>query len=310
MRSHEDMRSTPIIFVTALNRDEHHVFRGYQAGAVDYISKPVDPDILRGKVSVFLQLHAASLALRQLERDRQSARNLESLGVLAGGIAHDFNNLLTVIMGNVAVAQLTTPPAPGGQDPLTQAAQACLRARDLARELITFSPGGAPRVAPTAPRAVVEAGLLRLPEEPSILTTLELPADLPAVAVDRDQAARVFENLALNAREAMPRGGRLTVRGAAAAPPDQLPAELPPGAYVRLTVEDTGAGIPPELLPRIFDPYFTTKPMGPRKGTGLGLAICRSIVRKHGGAITAASTPEHGTAVSVWLPTAAGRGGA
>jgi signal transduction histidine kinase len=310
MRSHDDMRSTPIIFVTAIDRSDHHVFRGYAAGAVDYISKPVDPDILRSKVAVFLKLHRASLELRQLERDRQAARNLESLGVLAGGIAHDFNNLLTVIMGNIAVAQLTGPPSVGGSDPLTQAAQACLRARDLARELITFSPGGAPRVAPTSGRAVVEAGLLRLPDEPSVATSLELPADLPSVLVDREQVARVFECLAQNAREAMPRGGRLVVRGVALAPPDPLPPDLAPGSYLCLTVEDSGTGIAPDVLPRIFEPYFTTKPMGSRKGTGLGLSISQSILRKHGGALTVTSNRERGTTAAVYLPTAAARGAA
>jgi signal transduction histidine kinase len=302
MRTHEAMRTTPLIFVTAINKDEQHVFRGYAMGAVDYIAKPINPDILRSKVSVFLALHRSALSIQELERERQAARNLEALGVLAAGMAHDFNNLLAAITANVSGLPAAIDLAPGESDPRDDALQGCRRARDLVRELLHLAPGFGAQAAAVAIRELVEAGLAPLARRPGVEVTVALAEGLPPVTANREQLVRVVENLAMNAAEAMPGGGSLRVEAALVGPAGGLPPGLEPRRYVRLTLTDGGVGIPPELLPRVFDPYFTTKPLGSRKGTGLGLAVCDSIVRKLGGAIRIDSAPGRGTTVQLHLP--------
>jgi signal transduction histidine kinase len=304
MRSHVALAHTPIIFVTAINKDDRHVYQGYASGAVDYIFKPINPDILRSKVRVFLELHQAALDRRRLEEEREATRNLESLGILAAGIAHDFNNLLTVILANISVAQQSGALGADEEGALADAMGACRTAHRLAQELRTLFPGGPLKLEPTPVSELVQEGLARLAEDVAPPLDLEVPANLPSVPVNAEQIRRVFESLALNAHEAMPSGGRLAVRAALVGKRDALPAALAAGTYVRVCFADTGVGIAAEDLPRIFDPYFTTKKMGSRKGAGLGLAICQAIVRKHGGTITAQSEKGRGTEVCVFLAVA------
>ncbi len=301
MRSHDHLKHTPIIFVTAIGKEDSQVFQGYASGAVDYILKPVNPDILRSKVRAFLELHQAELNRSRLELEKNAARNLESLRILAGGIAHDFNNLLTVILANISVVQKASALSPDDRSALGDAVAASQKAHALSRELLTLFPGGQPRLMPTEMFALVKEAVARFSQEPSISTVLEVPR-LPPVPVNREQMLRVFESLALNAQEAMPQGGRITIRADLVSPPAHAPASLAPGEYVRVAVSDSGVGIHPADLPRVFEPYFTTKRMGARKGTGLGLSICQSIVQKHRGAITVQSEVSRGTTVSVYLP--------
>jgi len=213
----------------------------------------------------------------EMEDEWLRARKLESLGVLAGGIAHDFNNLLNVIMGYISLAQM------GGDQPaataaaLTQALQACQRAAELARQLLTFAQGGAPmRQTAALPALLSEAVSLAL-HGANVRCDLSLPPDLWLVDVDTGQMSQVIHNLLINATQAMPEGGVIEIRAAnmRVGVPPSLP--LPEGRYVHITVTDAGCGIPEAQLEKIFDPYFTTKPTGSGLGRGRLRSWCRPL---------------------------------
>ena len=224
---------------------------------------------------------------------------LESLGVLAAGIAHDFNNLLTVIVGNVSLAteqaQARGLPVTGN---LIEAAKAAQQARELTGQLLQFAKGGAPvKTAARLQETIRESakfGLHGTPIQPEFL----LPRDLWAVEADNSQISQVIHNLVINAVQAMPNGGRLRVAAANRTVGTSGTAGMAAGRYVRISVADEGCGVSPEALPRIFDPYFTTK----KNGNGLGLAMCDVIIRNHGGRITVESEPGRGTAFHIDLP--------
>ena len=245
---------------------------------------------------------AGALGRQRAEEELLAARKIESVGVLAGGIAHDFNNILTAILGGVALAR-GAASAEERDAILGAAEQACGRAAALTKQLLTFARGGAP-VRKTASigeiaRESVEFALRGSPLEPSFRVADDLwPAD-----VDAGQISQVFQNLALNALQAARGSGHLRVEAANLEVFEDDTAPLPPGPYIRIRVADDGPGIPPELLPRIFDPYVTTK----RDGNGLGLATSLSVVRRHGGQITVASPPGGGAVFTIFLPAARGK---
>ncbi len=228
------------------------------------------------------------------------ASKLESLGLLAGGIAHDFNNLLTVIMGNLSLVRLIQRLDPESTRCLQEGERAAQRARDLTQQLLTFAKGGAP-----IREAVVLADVVREAAEfglhgSKVRGEFILPSGLWAADVDKGQIMQVVHNIVINAIQAMPDGGVMQVElGNAEVAPGVVPA-LAPGRYLKLVISDSGVGIPPESLPRIFEPYFTTK----KQGSGLGLATVYSIIKKHGGHIEAASSLGQGSTFSIWLPAA------
>jgi len=239
---------------------------------------------------------------RRMETELLRAQNLESLGVLAGGIAHDFNNILTGILGNVNLARILTGPGHEAFPRLEDAENAVAMAKRLAHQLLTFSRGGAPvKKLCSVARLVEEAANLAV-RGSSVKCELHLPGDLDPVEVDRGQMHQVFNNLVINAVQSMPRGGLVKIRAENARLTPSSGVPLPPGAYVRIRVKDTGEGISPENVPRVFDPYFTTK----QKGTGLGLASAYSIVKKHGGHITVDSAVGGGTTFTLYLPAREG----
>jgi signal transduction histidine kinase len=228
---------------------------------------------------------------------------LESTGILAGGIAHDFNNLLTAVLLNLDLARMHPASGEKLDSLLLGARQAVLRAHDLTQQLITFAEGGAPVRTPTRlPGMIQEAARLALGDS-GLTCEFSVADDLWLAEVDHGQIAQVIRNLVLNAREAMPGGGTISIRldNVVLAPPQ--PPPLPPGRYIRASVTDRGGGIPPEVLPKIFDPYFSTKQRGSQKGMGLGLTICRAIIQKHGGAISVDSKEGAGATFHFYLPT-------
>jgi|CXWL01.1.fsa_nt_gi signal transduction histidine kinase/ActR/RegA family two-component response regulator len=256
-----------------------------------------------GQVIVFHDVTAEQRVAEELLR----ASKLESIGVLAGGIAHDFNNLLTAIVGNVSLtlADASLPSDSAGL--LREAERACYRARDLALQLLTFARGGAPiRRTASLPDLLHETTRFVL-RGSGVEPHLELAPELLPVDIDEGQISQVLNNLTLNAIQAMSAGGRLTVRA------ENInlfieggdPVSLRSGRYVKISVCDTGRGIAPEHLDRIFDPYFTTKP----GGSGLGLATSYSIVKHHGGALTVESTLGKGSCFHVYLPASRSGGG-
>jgi PAS domain S-box-containing protein len=241
---------------------------------------------------------------KRAEEERLKSHTLESIGILAGGIAHDFNNLLTAIVGNISLAKMFAQPGDRVYGRLTDTEQICGIAAELSQHLLTFATGGIPmrKVAPLA--ELVRDTVTAFLKDSNISPEFGLPDGLYAVAIDGGQMRQVFGNLAMNAREAMPDGGRLSIRGEnlQISAQDSLPIQE--GRYLRISVRDTGVGIPSENLARIFDPYYSTKDTYSQKGLGLGLAVCYSIIKRHDGLITAESEPGKGTTFSIYIPAA------
>jgi len=227
----------------------------------------------------------------------QKLDKLEALGVMAGGIAHDFNNLLTAILGNIALAANRLGDNHHAAPVLARAEAAGKRAAELSLQLLTFARGGAPVKQATSMRRLLEETLSLALTGAKVGCAVELPADLPAVDVDPGQIAQVVHNLILNAIQAMPDGGSITIGGARASVAAGTPG-CAAGDYVRVTISDNGCGISEENQRRIFDPFFTTK----RGGSGLGLASAHSIVQRHGGAIFVRSAEGEGTTFEILLP--------
>jgi signal transduction histidine kinase/CheY-like chemotaxis protein len=252
----------------------------------------------------------ASRALRESQARLEQAQRLESVGRLAGGVAHDFNNMLAVILGEASLLGAELPPDHPAQAGVREIASAGERSRDLTRQLLAFS-----RKQSISPRAanlnaLVEAtrpALVRLIGE-DVALVFEPDPGLRPVRLDPGQFDQVLVNLVVNARDAMPGGGRLTLRTANAtvgrASGPGLEA-LQPGAYALLTVSDEGHGMDEETQAHIFEPFFTTK--GEGHGTGLGLATTYGIVQQNGGAILVASAPGAGATFSIYLPCTADR---
>ncbi|MHB8108083.1 MAG: PAS domain-containing hybrid sensor histidine kinase/response regulator, partial [Candidatus Cryosericum sp.] len=252
---------------------------------------------LEGAPVVLSIVHDITDRLR-LEGELQRMDKLESLGVLAGGIAHDFNNMLTGVIGHINLARIEDSPI-RGRELLDEAEEEILRARGLTQQLLTFARGGAPvrsaqDVAPIL-REVTDFAL----RGSDVQASVDIAPDLWWSNVDRGQIGQVFSNIIINADEAMPDGGRLSVsaRNVTLATPDAQP-ELAPGRYVRIDITDTGMGIPECDLRKIFDPFFTTK----KRGSGLGLATSYAIVHKHDGHIGVTSHVGTGTNFSIILP--------
>ncbi|HUL55144.1 MAG TPA: ATP-binding protein [Opitutaceae bacterium] len=236
----------------------------------------------------------------RLEAELQRSAKLESLGLLAGGIAHDFNNLLTVIMGNLTLAKLDAPDQAPVTPWLAEAEQGVIRARDLTLQLLTFAKGGNPvRKAVELAEIVREATAFAL-HGSNVRCAFDIAPDLWPANVDKGQIGQVVHNIVINALQAMPDGGSLRIMVCnSAVEPEGMPG-LAAGRYLKLSIADTGTGIDPAHLTRIFDPYFTTK----AEGTGLGLATVYSIVKKHAGRVEVESAPGRGTTFHVWLPAA------
>ncbi len=237
---------------------------------------------------------------RELEQVVQRSEKLDALGVLAGGIAHDFNNILTGVIGNISMARFHTARGEKLDRMLGEAEKASEQARHLTQQLLTFAKGGAPvREAATISDLLEETAGFVLSGAAS-RGAFEFDEDLWAANLDQGQMVQVIQNLIINADQAMPGGGTVTVRAANALLDQRNDLPLPLGRYVRIEVSDHGVGIPPDILGTIFDPFFTTK----QRGSGLGLAVCHSIVRNHDGHLSVESRPGEGATFTIHLPAA------
>jgi signal transduction histidine kinase/ligand-binding sensor domain-containing protein/CheY-like chemotaxis protein len=231
----------------------------------------------------------------RIEAELEQARNLKALGLLAGGIAHDFNNLLTIIFGNLSLFQTDDNLDSLQLKRLSSATGAIERARGLTNQLLTFSRGGAPILEVGSLAQLVRESADFVLRGSSTKCRFELPDDLWSVVMDSGQMSQVVNNLLMNAQEAMPSGGVIILAGRNL---DQGPAGLSAGIYVEITVSDNGPGIYPEDLPKIFDPYFSTK----ENGSGLGLATAYSILERHDGRLTVETTLGKGTTFKLLIP--------
>jgi len=241
-------------------------------------------------------------ARRHAEKDRLILGKLESTGILAGGIAHDFNNLLAGILIDLDIVESNQCSPEDLAISLLDARHAVLSAKILTQQLITFSHGGASIRKPTHLAGLLRESAPLALSGSNVRSSILLPQDLWPVEVDVGQIGQVIRNLVLNAREAMPGGGVVHLRADNVLLKAGEGVPLPPGDYVRIRVADEGCGIPPDVLPKIFDPYFSTKMRSTQKGMGLGLTICHSVVQKHNGAITVESMPGIGSKFDVYLP--------
>jgi signal transduction histidine kinase len=338
IREHPRFQRTAIIFVSAIQMSELDLLRGYEAGAVDYVPVPVVPELLRAKVRVFADLFRKTRQLEQLNaelerrvkertaelaqanaeleqrveqrtREREAAfaqvhemQKLESIGQLTGGVAHDFNNLLMVVLGNLQLLRKRLPDDPRLLRLVDGAMQGAERGSTLTKRMLAFARRQELRPGTIDVPRLVEGmeEMLRRTLGPGIQIVTAYRSELPPIRVDPNQLELALLNLALNARDAMPNGGRLVFGGSSIPSGPDRPSELPAGRYVCLTVSDTGLGMDAATLKRAAEPFFTTKGVG--KGTGLGLSMVFGLAAQSGGAMRITSQPGDGTTVELWLP--------
>jgi signal transduction histidine kinase len=341
IRAHPRFQKTAIIFVSAIQVTDFDLLRGYELGAVDYVSVPVVAELLRAKVKVFAELFRKTRALEKLNvelesrvaertaelaranadlerrveartREREAAlaqvhemQKLESLGRLTGGVAHDFNNLLMAVLGNLELIRKYVPDNPRLLRMVDGAIQGAERGAALTKRMLAFA-----RRQELRPEAVDIANLIDGMTEllgrslgPTIRITTTFDPGLVPAQIDPSQLELALLNLAVNARDAMPGGGQLSISarretvGAAEMP------ELAAGDYIAIAVRDTGSGMDADTRKQATEPFFTTKGRG--RGTGLGLPMVHGLVAQSGGAMRIESRPQLGTTVELWLPVAA-----
>ncbi len=245
-------------------------------------------------------IHELSVLRRQI--GELNSKRLESIGTLAAGIAHDYNNLLTIIMGNISMAKMVISPNDEIYHRLNEAEQACVKTKELTQQLLAFAKGGEhfQRVV-SLKRLIIYAARVAI-EGSQVKCRFFIPKDLSKTKADERQIRHVISDIVMNAREGIPSEGVVTIRAEniSVAEGDAIP--LGSGNYIKISIEDTGRGIPDENIPKIFDPYFTTKERGTQKGTGLTLSVCHSIIKRHGGHIEAESITGTGTVFHIYLP--------
>lgn len=239
---------------------------------------------------------------KRAEADRLILSKLESTAILAGGIAHDYNNLLTIILLSLEHCRTLVPAGEELAHHLEQAEKATLLAHGLTQQLITFASGGTPIRKVTALSEMIRDSTLLALSGSRVRCDFALADDLWPAEVDAVQIGQVIRNIVQNAQEAMPEGGVVSIRAENIVLGPQEEPALPPGDYVRVSIADRGGGIAKEVLPRVFDPYFSTKQRATQKGMGLGLTICHTVIKEHGGSIAVESEVGGGTTFDIHIP--------
>lgn len=293
---------TQIACMTAFN-DASYLIEAIDIGINQFVLKPVEFTRLFTALDRCQEMVELKKRQQILEAENLRAKKIEAIAILAGGMAHDFNNLLQVILGYVSLARMNAEPGSKTESLLAIAEGASDSARELGVRLLTFAKGGEAFMKPVEPGPIIRKCVEdELTPAMLIRTTIDIPDNLPRVLLDVDKISQVFSHLVVNAHEAMPQGGALHVLAAPVSLSTTNSLGIPPGNYLHILFEDSGIGIPPENLPKVFDPYFTTKEMGCQKGMGLGLALCHSIIKHHQGHIHAESKPGEGTKIHIYLP--------
>lgn len=241
-----------------------------------------------------------------LEAQLRESHKMQAVGTMAGGIAHDFNNIISAILGNVELAQQDAPAQSPTLVSLAEIDKAARRARDLVRQILTFSRNESPKRVPLQLAPVVQetVDLLKVTLPPGIELRVNISASVPAVLADATQVEQALLNLCNNAIQAIgPQRGSVSIELGYSRPPSKVQIERRGGArgpHVSLAVRDTGSGIDAQTLQRVFEPFFTTKPVG--QGTGLGLAVVHGIMRTHLGTVDVQSTPAVGSVFTLYFP--------
>ena len=287
--------------------------KAMRKGAIDYLRKPFEPDELIIRVESVLKQRemkhehmCVEAENRKLENQLRQSQKMEAIGTLAGGIAHDFNNVLSIILGNTELALADMPNEHTARQNLEQILTASLRAREMIRQLLSFSRKEESGRKPLRLNSVIVESLklMRASLPTNISIEREICETECKTIADATQIHQIMLNLCTNAAHAMePNGGVLTIRLEPVTLDDATAADidgLAPGNYTRLAVADTGHGIEKDIIDRIFDPYFTTKGTG--KGTGMGLSVVHGIIKASGGAIRAFSRPGRFTEFQLYLP--------
>ncbi|UYP46659.1 Sensor histidine kinase RcsC [Candidatus Lokiarchaeum ossiferum] len=272
--------------------------RIFQVNTKDHQKKTIAFRLVLLEDGKFFSLFEDITDRERQETEKIRAQKIESLSFLAGGIAHDFNNLLTGIMGNINLLQIDDTN-PSNLDILNDLKQATERASDLTKQILTFSKGGAPiqKIQQIVPLLHNSINLITRGGEAKVIVDIE--PDLPNVNVDAGQIGQVFDNILINAIQAMPSGGEISIKTELLHHDEFYEYPIPAEKYIKITISDTGEGIPEQLQQNIFQPYFSTK----SKGNGLGLATAYSIIRKHNGFLTFNSFPRQGTQFLIFIPT-------
>lgn len=292
----------------SVSEGRKHAFQAIRRtkdGSHRYMAVMASPIVINGNQVAVYAFYRDITTQRQVEAELLKAKKLEATGKLAGGIAHDFNNLLTIIMGSIDIVrlELATEKKPDLYH-LEQAQQVCRRAHELTQRFITFSDGDLLIKQPMDLSAILRPLAETINESIDVVCTYDSMDNLWSVRADRKQLRLAISEIVSNATEAISADGEVKIE-AVNVSGDSLHRQSPAsvnGSRVRVSIEDNGIGIPAEVLPQIFDPYYSTKPLSNRTGLGLGLTIAHSIVTKHGGAIRVESTPMVGTRVVIELP--------
>lgn len=301
--------SAPMILVTGVG-DRSVDEAAMKAGAADYLMKGrIDSSQLERSIRYSLSRKRAESERKSLEQQFRQAQKMEAIGQLAGGVAHDFNNLLTAILGYAEIGVIQSTDDGPSKASFEEIRDAARRAADLTKQLLAFSRGQAQQMSVLDLNEVVRNSqeILRRLIGKGVEQRTVLPPGLWLVKSDARQLEQVIINLAINARDAMQLGGRLVIETAnttVGPGTDEVRTGVAAGRYVVMSVSDNGSGIDEEVLPHIFEPFYTTKPVG--KGTGLGLSTCYGIVQQSKGHVEAFSEPGAGTTIKVYLPKATG----
>jgi PAS domain S-box-containing protein len=241
---------------------------------------------------------------KEIEVQSHQAQKMESIGTLAGGIAHDFNNLLYVVMGNISLVQDDLKSETDINKNLKQAQKACIKAKELSAQLITFSKGGDPVKRISSINKVLRDAVISVWQGLDIKPEFLMPDDIRQVDIDNTQIKQAINNIVINAKESMDNKGQLKIMCENIDIAEEGLLTLNQGKYIKISFKDQGCGISKKNLKKIFDPYFSTKKMWTNKGQGIGLTVSYSIIKKHGGLITVESELETGSTFSIYLPSA------
>jgi two-component system, cell cycle sensor histidine kinase and response regulator CckA len=255
----------------------------------------------RDEKGIILEVIGYSMDLtivRKAREELERAEKLESLGTLAGGIAHDFNNLLGGLFGFIDLARVSIHQDVSAKEYIDSAMRCFSRAKDLTQQLLTFARGGAPQKKKSSLEPLIQESIELALSGSTIRCEKDIQKDLFSIEADHGQMNQVFNNVLLNARQAMPNGGVIKIEACNETMDDNEIGGMPAGEYVHIKFIDQGTGIPRDVLPKVFDPFYTTK----QAGSGLGLATSYSIIRRHDGHIGIESECGKGTTVNILLP--------